>query len=84
MAQLTTGAHPLLNVAASASAAAGFVSLRPCGVTTATSLLNTAWSEPVANVGTVPVAAATKVCVSSSSATGMLVDRVGHFVVAPG
>jgi hypothetical protein len=79
----TTPPNSVLIVTATASASSGYVSAKACGVTAITSLLNTAWSENTANIGVVPGGTGT-VCLSSSSTTGAVADRVGRFVSPPG
>ncbi len=78
------GQYPVLNITTFQSSAAGTVQTAPCGATRRTVLLRTAWSEPIANLGTVAVAAGTSVCLTSSVTARVAVDRVGTFVAPVG
>lgn len=81
---VNAGQHPVLNVTASRSLSAGDLQTAPCGATSFTSLLRTAWSEPVANLGTIDVAAGTSVCLRATTTARVIVDRVGAFVAPIG
>jgi hypothetical protein len=82
----TTAEHPLpvtdvfvLNVAAAASPASGFVTVRPCGSNLISSLINTAPSETTANVTAVGAGAGGNVCLRSTAGSHLVVDQVATF-----
>jgi hypothetical protein len=81
---VNAGQHPVLNVTASRSLSAGDLQTAPCGATSFTSLLRTAWSEPVANLGIIDVAAGTSVCLRATTTARVIVDRIGAFVAPVG
>lgn len=69
----------VLNVAATNSAALGYVAVRPCGSALISSLLNTAPGEAIANLTAVGGDAAGNVCVRSNIASHLVVDQVATF-----
>ncbi|MBI5089848.1 MAG: hypothetical protein HZB15_13580, partial [Actinobacteria bacterium] len=78
--------HPLaidgvavLNVAAVDSTALGFVTVRPCGSSLLTSLVNTTTGEDTANVIAVAGDSAGNVCAKANVASHLVVDQVGAF-----
>jgi hypothetical protein len=70
----------VLNVAAVDSSALGYVTVRPCGSTQLTSLVNTSPGEDTANVTAVGSDAAGNVCLRSNIVSHLVVDQVGAFV----
>jgi hypothetical protein len=71
----------VLNVAATNSAALGYVAVRPCGSALISSLLNTAPGEAIANLTAVGGDAAGNVCVRSNIASHLVVDQVATFAL---
>lgn len=69
----------VLNVAAVDSTALGYATIRPCGSTQLTSLINTTTGEDTANVTAVGGDAASNVCVRANVAAHLVVDRVAAF-----
>ncbi|MCU1394296.1 MAG: hypothetical protein JWM34_2724 [Ilumatobacteraceae bacterium] len=63
-----------LNVTATSSARAGFVTIWPCGPQPATSNLNVAPGSDIANLVVVPLSARGTVCVRSSVPTQLVLD----------
>jgi hypothetical protein len=77
---LAVGGVAVLNVAAVDSSALGYVTVRPCGSTQLTSLVNTSPGEDTANVTAVGGDAAGNVCLRSNIVSHLVVDQVGAFV----
>ncbi len=73
------GAVSVLNVTAADSAAPGFVTVRPCGSTLISSLINTTAGEDTANVIAVGGDAGGNVCARSSIKSHIVVDQVATF-----
>jgi hypothetical protein len=73
------GAVSVLNVTAADSAAPGFVTVRPCGSTLISSLINTTAGEDTANVIAVGGDASGNVCARSSIKSHIVVDQVATF-----
>jgi hypothetical protein len=74
-----TDAVSVLNVAAVDSAALGYVTVRPCGSTLVSSLVNTTAGEDTANVIAVGGDASGNVCVRSNINSHLVVDQVATF-----
>jgi hypothetical protein len=74
-----TDAVSVLNVAAVDSAALGYVTVRPCGSTLVSSLINTTAGEDTANVIAVGGDAGGNVCVRSNIKSHLVVDQVATF-----
>lgn len=70
----------VLNVAAVDSTALGWVTVRPCGSTLLTSLINTTTGEDTANLIAVGGDSAANVCVHANVASHLVVDEVASFV----
>ena len=77
---LPIGAASVLNVAAIDSSASGWVSVKPCGATALSSVLNSLATETIANVTAVAPGAGGSACLYSSTAAHMLADVTGTFV----
>jgi hypothetical protein len=69
----------VLNVTAVDSAALGYVTVRPCGSTLVSSLINTTAGEDTANVIAVGGDTTGNVCVRSSIKSHLVVDQVATF-----
>jgi hypothetical protein len=70
----------MLSVAMVDAAGPGWASVKPCGVTSTSSLLNTVPGEPMANATAVAPGSGGAICVSPSTAAHFVVDRTGTFV----
>jgi hypothetical protein len=70
----------VLNVVGVDSTSPGYVTVRPCGSTAISSLVNTAPLEATANVTAVDGDGAGNVCARSNVPAHLVVDRVGSFV----
>jgi hypothetical protein len=68
-----------VNVAAVDSTALGYVTVRPCGSTLISSLINTAPVEDTANVIAVGGDASGNTCVRASVNSHLVVDQVATF-----
>jgi hypothetical protein len=77
---LTIDAVSVLNVVGVDSTALGFVSVKPCGSASVSSLVNTTANEDTANITAVGGDAVGSVCVRSSIVSHLVVDRVATFV----
>jgi hypothetical protein len=69
----------VLNVVAVESTAPGYVTVRPCGSTLVSSLINTTATEDTANVTAVGGDVNGNVCVRSSVRSHLVVDQVATF-----
>lgn len=69
----------VLNVVAVQSVAPGFVTVRPCGSTLVSSLINTTPNEDTANLTAVGGDASGNVCVRASVKSHLVVDQVATF-----
>ena len=69
----------VLNVIAVDSTASGFVSVRPCGSSLTSSLINTTPAEDTANLTAVGGDAAGNVCVRANTWSHLVVDQVAAF-----
>ncbi len=78
-AAVPLSATSMLSVALIDTAEAGWASVRPCGATTTSSLLNTMPGEPIANTTAVAAGMGGAVCLSPSTAAHFVVDRTGEF-----
>jgi hypothetical protein len=76
---VTVDAVSILNVAAVDSSALGYVTVRPCGSTSISSLINTTPGEDTANVTAVGGDASGNVCVQSNIVSHVVVDQVATF-----
>jgi hypothetical protein len=80
-APVHTNAVSVLNVVAVESAAPGYVTVRPCGSTLVSSLINTTATEDTANVIAVGGDVNGNVCVRSSIKSHLVVDQVATFTL---
>jgi hypothetical protein len=69
----------VLNVAAVDSTALGYVTVRPCGSSLVSSLINTTPSEDTANIIAVGGDTNGNVCVRSNTASHLVVDQIATF-----
>ena len=70
----------VLNVASVSATSNGFMSVKPCGVTETSSLINTAAGENTANATVVMPGTGDKVCAVATMGTHVLIDQLGAFV----
>ena len=70
----------VLNVTAAESTALGYLTVRPCGSTQTSSLVNTAKGENTANLTAVGPGASGALCVSPYTPTHIVVDSFGDLV----
>jgi hypothetical protein len=70
----------VLNVAAADSSGLGFVTVRPCGSTLISSLVNTSPRENTANITAVGAGSNGSVCARASITSHLVVDQIATFV----
>lgn len=74
----------LLNVASVGAVTSGFVSMKPCGASDTSSLINNWTFETTANATAIAPGAGSAVCVSATMSTDIVVDLLGTFVAPVG
>lgn len=70
----------MVSVAVTQSSTAGFTTLKPCGATGTSSIVNVVRAEPIANSTAVAPGVGGSVCATTSAAAHVIVDRTGTFV----
>jgi hypothetical protein len=71
----------VLNVVAATPAAPGHLTVRPCGTTATSSLVNYAARENSANLGVIAPGSGGAGCITTSATTAVLADLTGVFIV---
>jgi hypothetical protein len=79
--QVPLASTAVLNVTSADATGAGYVTVRPCGGTATSSLVNATRNEDTANVIAVSPGSGGSVCVRSSVASQFVVDQIGSFVL---
>ncbi|MCU1500898.1 MAG: hypothetical protein JWM12_252 [Ilumatobacteraceae bacterium] len=74
----------VLNVTAAESTALGYLTVRPCGSSQTSSLVNTAGGQNMANLTAVGPGAGGQVCITPYTPTHVVVDSFGDLVPAAG
>jgi len=77
--KVAVGGTAVLNVTAADPTGFGFVTVRPCGASATSSLVNTTGGEDTANIIAVAPGAGGAVCAGSSVRSQLVVDEVGVF-----
>lgn len=77
--QVTTGGVAVLSVVSVLAGAPGFVTVKPCGDTGTSSLINNYATETFANTTAIAPGTGSAVCATGSMATHVVVDQTGTF-----
>ena len=77
--QVTINSVAVLSVVSAAAGAAGFLAVKPCGVTDTSSLINNYATETYANTTAIAPGSSSAVCATGSMATHVVADQTGTF-----